>query len=68
MADCKQCGKCLTGDEIGLTKKLMGKAVSEFLCLDCLAVHFGCGTALLQSKIAQYKKMGCALFAGEDNF
>ena len=65
MSECCRCGAALCGDEIGLTKKLMGKARKDFLCLDCLAEHFSCSTDLLKEKISQYKKMGCALFAVE---
>ncbi len=63
MICCKKCGRELVSDEIGLTKKLIGKAEKEFLCLDCLAELFGCDTALLEKKIEYYRSYGCALFS-----
>ena len=63
MNKCKNCGKELSADEIGLTKKLIGKAEKDFLCLDCLASLFCCEVSLLKKKIEQYRSYGCALFA-----
>ena len=63
MARCKNCGRTLTGDEIGLYRKLVNRGAREYLCKDCLAAHFSCDTALLDEKIAQFRAMGCILFA-----
>ena len=37
---CKICGAELTRDEIGLTKKLINRGATEFMCVPCLARHF----------------------------
>ena len=63
MNRCKKCGAELTGDEIGLTKKLIGKGEKEYLCLHCLANLFECNAELLKEKIEQYRASGCLLFA-----
>ncbi len=62
MAECKNCKKTLTNDEIGLTKKLINRGSTEFYCIDCLADIFKCDKALLEKKTEQFRKMGCALF------
>ncbi|MDD6276585.1 MAG: hypothetical protein PUB20_07170 [Clostridia bacterium] len=63
MAECKQCGRTLVNDEIGLTKKLINRGATEFYCLDCLADMFKCDTRILNQKIEQFRSMGCTLFA-----
>ena len=63
MAACRTCGRDVTGDEIGLTKKLVNRAATEYQCIDCLAAHFRVSPDLLREKIEQSRAMGCALFA-----
>lgn len=63
MNKCKNCGKELTGDDIGLTKKLINRGATEFFCIDCLAEKFKCPRELLEQKIVQFKNSGCTLFA-----
>lgn len=62
MSQCKKCGRELNGDDIGLTKKLINRGATEFYCMDCLAEKFNCSTDLLQKKIEQFRRQGCALF------
>lgn len=62
MSECKNCNKQLTSDEIGLTKKLINRGSTDFYCMDCLADIFKCDKSLLQKKIEQFRKQGCALF------
>ena len=59
---CKNCGRKLTFDEIGLHKKLCGKGATSFLCITCLSVHFKVSEAMLYKKIEQLRAMGCGLF------
>lgn len=63
MARCKTCGREVTGDEIGLTKKLVNRAATEYRCIDCLAAYFRVAPDLLREKIEQYRAMGCTLFS-----
>ncbi len=65
MARCKNCGRTLTGDEIGLYRKLVNRGADTYLCKACLADHFSCDTALLDEKIAQFRAMGCILFTAQ---
>ena len=62
MSNCKKCGKELSGNDIGLTKKLINRGSNEFLCIDCIAEKFDCTKELLEEKIRQFKESGCTLF------
>lgn len=62
MSGCKNCGKALTPNEIGLTKKLINRGSTEFYCMDCLCKIFKCDKELLEKKIEQFRKQGCVLF------
>ena len=59
---CDHCGKKLTSNEIGLTKKLISRKALEFLCMDCLAAYLGTTKEILEDKIEQFKEEGCDLF------
>ncbi len=65
MSVCKECGRAVTGDEIGLSKKLINRAATEYMCIDCLAAYFRVAPDLLREKIEQYRSMGCTLFASK---
>lgn len=62
MSNCKKCDKELSGNDIGLTKKLINRGSTEFLCIDCIAEKFDCTKELLEEKIRQFKESGCTLF------
>lgn len=62
MSNCKKCGKELSGNDIGLTKKLINRGSTEFLCINCIAEKFDCTKELLEEKIKQFKESGCTLF------
>lgn len=62
MSTCKKCGRELSGNDIGLTKKLINRGSTEFLCIDCIAEKFDCTKDLLEEKIRQFKESGCTLF------
>lgn len=60
---CYVCGKeDLSKNEIGLTKKLLGKDLKRFYCLDCLAEYLEVDTEFLLAKIEEFKEQGCKLF------
>ena len=64
-ARCCVCGAPLVPDGIALTRKLINRGAQQYQCLSCLAGFFGCSTGLLQEKIAQFRRQGCALFASQ---
>ena len=61
--NCFSCGKeHLTKDEIGINKKVLGRDIKQFYCLDCFADYFEITTDELLAKIDDFKEQGCALF------
>lgn len=63
MAICYICGKDnLSKDEVGITKKLIGKNTKQFYCLPCLADYLEVTTQELLDKIEEFKDEGCILF------
>lgn len=59
---CLQCGRPLTSDEIGLTRKMINRGASRFFCLSCLAARFDVPEEALRRKIQEFREMGCTLF------
>ena len=59
---CIRCCAPLSRDEIGLTKKLINRGCTEFLCYHCLAKHFQVAVEDLRRKVAEFREMGCTLF------
>ena len=60
---CDICGKKnLSKDEIGLNKKMLGRDIKQFHCLDCFAEYLGVTTEELLAKIEEFKEQGCLLF------
>lgn len=60
---CYVCGKeNLNKNEIGLTKKLLGKDAKANYCLDCLAEYLEVDAEFLLEKVEEFKAQGCDLF------
>jgi hypothetical protein len=60
---CFACGKeQLTKDEVGMNKKMLGRVVKQFYCLDCLAEYLEIDTDFLLAKVEEFKEQGCELF------
>lgn len=63
MNKCKSCFKeKLSKDEIAINKKLLGKNIESYYCLDCLANYLNVTTEELLEKIEEFKDEGCELF------
>jgi len=62
MWNCITCGRELTLDEIGLSKKLINRGATEFKCVACLSVYYQVSEQRLRELIAQYRAQGCTLF------
>ena len=63
MSICYVCGKeHLSKDEIGITKKLLGKKEKKMYCLSCLAERLEVTEEELVDKIEEFKEEGCTLF------
>jgi len=66
--DCRNCGRSLSVDEIGLYKKMVNRGATSYLCITCLAEHFNCSEYDLRERIEYFRKMGCTLFPQNDTF
>lgn len=62
MANCKNCGKELENDEIGIYKRMVNRGATEYLCIKCLAEYFKISEDLVREKIEHFRNMGCLLF------
>lgn len=62
MPECITCGKAVTPDEMGATRKLINRGATEYLCIPCLAKRFEVTEALLHQKIEEWRSYGCMLF------
>ena len=63
MTDCIMCGKNdLEKNTIGINKKLLGKKIANFYCMDCLADYLNVTVEELMDKIEEFKEEGCKLF------
>ena len=61
--ECVSCGKTgLDKNTIGINKKLLGKGVEHYYCMDCLAEYLSCTVQDLLDKIEEFKDEGCELF------
>lgn len=61
---CDSCAKYpLTKDEIGASKKMLGRNTKQLYCLDCLSAYLEITPDQLIDKIAEFKEEGCALFS-----
>ena len=57
MPECMQCHRALQNVEIALTKKLINRGATRFLCLNCLGKKFGVSEeTLLQKAKEEYVK------------
>jgi hypothetical protein len=60
---CKSCYKLpLSKDEIGISKKILGRDTRDILCLDCLSSYLDCTVEELLEKIEEFKEEGCTFF------
>ena len=61
--NCVICGKPgLDKETVGINKKLLGRSISNFYCMDCLADYLECTVDELLDKIEEFKQEGCTLF------
>ena len=59
---CRECGKPVSADEAGLTKKLVDRAAAEYLCWDCLGKAFKTDRKALEDMVRRLREAGCTLF------
>ncbi len=59
---CAACDRELEYDEVGLSRKLIGRGTRVFYCITCLAQDFKVTEEKLRELIERYKAGGCTLF------
>lgn len=65
MEECA-CGRWVAGQTIGLNKKLLGRNIEKFMCIDCLAKFLGTTRELLFDRIRDFIEIEkCELFQDE---
>lgn len=62
MADCRECGKLLTSDEVAIYRRMIHREAEDYLCRECLAKFLGVPPAFIDERIAYFKRIGCVLF------
>ena len=61
--ECSLCGKRpLDKDTVAINKKLLGRKIDRFFCMECLAQYLDCTVEDLLEKIEEFKSEGCSLF------
>jgi hypothetical protein len=60
---CYLCGKELEKNHVGVNKKLLGRHITRYYCLSCLAAYLDTTPEDLHDKIEEFKKEGCTLFS-----
>lgn len=61
--NCSSCGaKNLSKNVIGLNKKFLGKDVTSYYCMACLADYLDVTEDELRDYIEEFKDEGCKLF------
>jgi len=65
-AKVKNCSMCdkqnIEKNEIGICQKLLGRKITKFFCLVCLASYLDTTIEALEEKIEYFKEQGCGLF------
>lgn len=59
---CTECRVILLKDEVALSRKMIGRAITKFYCINCLAEALDCNKDDLVIKIQEFKEQGCTLF------
>ena len=61
--DCFICGKeSLSRNDVGLNKKLIGRNIDKFHCINCLSDYLEISIEDLEERIQEFKNSGCTLF------
>lgn len=59
---CYLCNAEIDKISVGLNKKLLGRNVTHFYCLSCLANYLDVTVEDLLAKVEAFKEQGCKLF------
>ena len=59
---CYLCESGLDKIAVGLNKKLLGRNITRFYCIDCLANNLDVTVEDLLDKVEEFRLQGCTLF------
>lgn len=65
---CRECGQEIQGgiisakDAVALNKKFLGRKITHFFCVICLAEYLDVSVEDIPEKVEQFKEQGCQLF------
>lgn len=59
---CEECGRELTSDEVGLSKKLINRGTTVHYCISCLSRRFNLSEEKLRELCEHFRAAGCSLF------
>jgi hypothetical protein len=59
---CIECGILLQKEEVALSQKIIGRTITKFYCIKCMAEMLDCDPDDLNIKIQEFKEQGCSLF------
>ena len=62
MEECIVCRRPVTSDEMAMTRKLINRGATQFLCLPCLARRFDAAEEELLERMQAFMDLGCTLF------
>ena len=62
MTLCEKCSAQLSGDEVGLYRKIVNRSAESFLCVHCLAEKMYETERDLKEIIERFRRAGCTLF------
>jgi len=62
VSQCLDCHVPLRKDEIAITRRMIGRGVTQYLCIKCLALRLQISPDAIKEKIKDYKALGCVLF------
>ncbi|MGI6249657.1 MAG: hypothetical protein ACOYJX_09760 [Acutalibacteraceae bacterium] len=61
--ECISCGvKIEEKDTFGINKKMLGRNINKYYCMDCLAVYLDTSVEDLLEMIEEFREAGCGLF------
>jgi hypothetical protein len=59
---CCECNSILAKDYVALSRKLLGRSITQFYCITILAKYRECEVGDHEINIMEIKEQGCALF------
>ena len=59
---CAQCGRIISRDEAGMTRKLINRGTETLYCYNCLGQMFRISREKLEEMADSFRASGCTLF------